>query len=329
RAQVSRLVSYLADRPELHPSDIGLSLGTTRAALEYRVAVSGTSRDDLLAALEKVVPERRMSGGTAFLFSGQGAQRLGMGRELYTSFPVFAEAFDAAVTELDRHLERPLREVVWGEDAALLERTVFTQAALFAFESALFRLWESWGVSPDVLVGHSIGELTAAYVAGVWSLEDAARLVAARGRLMDALPEGGAMVAVEATEDEVAPHLDGEVSLAAVNAPGSVVLSGEEKAVLAVAERFADRRTRRLRVSHAFHSPLMEPMLADFEAVARELTYSEPRLSIASTVAPDADLTDPAYWVGQVRSTVRFADAVVELGRRGVVSAVELGPDAV
>ncbi|GAA4970546.1 type I polyketide synthase [Streptomyces hyderabadensis] len=329
RAQVTRLRSFVEQRPGLHPADVGLSLGTTRAALEYRVAVAGTGREELLAALEGALPERRMSGGTAFLFSGQGAQRLGMGRELYASFPVFAEAFDAAVTELDRYLERPLREVVWGEDAGLLERTVFTQAALFAFESALFRLWESWGVTPDVLVGHSIGELTAAYVAGVWSLEDAARLVAARGRLMDALPEGGAMVAVEATEDEVAPHLGDEVSLAAVNAPGSVVLSGEEKAVLAVAERFADRRTRRLRVSHAFHSPLMEPMLADFETIARELTYQQPRLAIASTVASDADVTDPAYWVGQVRATVRFADAVVELGRRGVVSAVELGPDAV
>ncbi|MFJ6690606.1 SDR family NAD(P)-dependent oxidoreductase [Streptomyces sp. NPDC091294] len=329
RAQVSRLVSYLADRPGLHPSDVGLSLGTTRAALEYRVAVAGTSRDDLLAALEKVVPERRMSGGTAFVFSGQGAQRLGMGRELYASFPVFAEAFDAAVAELDRHLERPLREVVWGEDAGLLERTVFTQAALFAFESALSRLWESWGVTPDVLVGHSIGELTAAYVAGVWSLEDAARLVAARGRLMDALPEGGAMVAVEATEDEVAPHLGGGVSLAAVNAPGSVVLSGEEKAVLAVAEQFADRRTRRLRVSHAFHSALMEPMLADFETVARELTYSDPQVPVASTVAPDADLTDPAYWVGQVRATVRFADAVTVAASEGVTRFLEVGPEGV
>ncbi|MFK0068616.1 SDR family NAD(P)-dependent oxidoreductase [Streptomyces sp. NPDC091046] len=331
RAQARRLRSYVEERPELHPADIGLSLATTRAALEHRAVAVGTSRDHLLTALDTLGtatgPVRE--GRTAFLFSGQGAQRLGMGRELYASFPVFAEAFDAAVAELDRHLECPLREVVWGEDAGLLERTVFTQAALFAFESALFRLWESWGVTPDVLVGHSIGELTAAYVAGVWSLEDAARLVAARGRLMDALPEGGAMVAVEATEDEVAPHLNAEVSLAAVNAPGSVVLSGEEKAVLAVAEQFADRRTRRLRVSHAFHSPLMEPMLADFEAVARELTYSEPRLSIVSTVAPDVDVTDPAYWVGQVRSTVRFADAVVELGRRGVVSAVELGPDAV
>ncbi|WP_226030983.1 acyltransferase domain-containing protein, partial [Streptomyces hyderabadensis] len=309
---------FLADRTEAGIADIGYSLALSRATWDQRVAVTAATREELLDGLKAIADggrsDRVHEGGAAFLFSGQGAQRLGMGRELCEAFPVFAEAFDAAVVELDRYLERPLREVVWGEDAGLLERTVFTQAALFAFESALFRLWESWGVTPDVLVGHSIGELTAAYVAGVWSLEDAARLVAARGRLMDALPEGGAMVAVEAGEDEVAPYLDERVSLAAVNAPGSVVLSGEEKAVLAVAERFADRRTRRLRVSHAFHSALMEPMLADFETVARELTYTAPRLPILSTVGPDVDLTDPAYWVGQVRATVRFADAVVELG---------------
>ncbi|MFF0591623.1 type I polyketide synthase [Streptomyces sp. NPDC003781] len=340
RTQAARLAAFLtAQGAETAPADVGLSLATTRAALEHRAVVHGTDRDELMRGLRALADgtatatvmsgTARSDAVVAFLFSGQGAQRLGMGRELYASFPVFAEAFDAAVAELDRYLERPLREVVWGEDAGLLERTVFTQAALFAFESALFRLWESWGVTPDVLVGHSIGELTAAYVAGVWSLEDAARLVAARGRLMDALPEGGAMVAVEATEEEVGPHLGGGVSLAAVNAPGSVVLSGEEKAVLAVAERFADRRTRRLRVSHAFHSPLMEPMLADFEAVARELTYAAPRLPIVSTVGPDADLAGPAHWVRQVREAVRFADAVAELAAQGVTLCVEIGADAV
>ncbi|MEV4744718.1 type I polyketide synthase, partial [Streptomyces sp. NPDC049555] len=338
-AQAQRLL----DGPgrELDPLDVAYSLATTRAALEQRVAVVGTTRDDLLAALAAVTrgetPVDRMQtdGLQAFLFTGQGAQRLGMGRELYERFPVFAEAFDAVCAGLDEHLELPVREVVWGEDEELLNRTVYAQAGLFALEVALFRLVESWGVCPDYVAGHSIGEVAAAYVAGVFSLADACALVAARGRLMQALPAGGAMVAVEATEAEVLPYLTDEVSIAAINGPSSVVVSGTEAAVLAVAARFEaeGRRTSRLRVSHAFHSPLMEPMLEDFRRVVERLAFGTPQLPVVSNVtgrlASAEELGSADYWVTHVREAVRFSEGVGTLQAEGVRRFLELGPDGV
>ncbi|MER6795464.1 type I polyketide synthase, partial [Amycolatopsis mediterranei] len=321
------------DRTDVRVPDAAYALATTRAQLDHRAVVLASDRAQLCADLAAfgsgVVTGTPVDGKLAVLFTGQGSQWAGMGRELAETFPVFRDAFEAACEAVDTHLrERPLREVVF-DDSALLDQTMYTQGALFAVETALFRLFESWGVRPGLLAGHSIGELAAAHVSGVLDLADAGELVAARGRLMQALPAGGAMVAVQATEDEVAPLLDGTVCVAAVNGPDSVVLSGTEAAVLAVADELAGRgrKTRRLAVSHAFHSPLMEPMLDDFRAVAERLTYRAGSLPVVSTLTGElAALDSPDYWVGQVRNAVRFSDAVTALGAQGASTFLELGP---
>ncbi|MEV0944253.1 SDR family NAD(P)-dependent oxidoreductase [Micromonospora wenchangensis] len=331
--------------------DVAYSLATTRAALERRAVVVAAAGDDAVRALREtarggdgseVVRGTPVGGKLAMLFTGQGAQRLGMGRELAAAYPAFAEALEEVSAHLDTKLDRPLREVLYTEpdvaDAALLDQTVYSQSALFAIEVALFRLLDSWGVRPDLVAGHSIGEVAAAHVAGVLSLPDAATLVTARGRLMQSMREDGAMVAVEASEAEVRGELVGreaELGIAAVNGPQAVVVSGDHDAVGAIADgwRARGRRIKRLRVSHAFHSPHMEPMLAEFHEVLAGLTFSPPRVPVVSNLTgrladPD-EIRDPGYWVRHVREAVRFSDGITTLEAEGVTTYLEVGPDAV
>ncbi|MET9498164.1 SDR family NAD(P)-dependent oxidoreductase [Streptomyces sp. NPDC006552] len=353
RAQAARLRTHLLqyDEDSYDARDLVHSLATARNPQAHRAAVVAADRDELLTGLAAlaagesaphVITGTADGGMLAVLFSGQGAQHPGMGRELHATQPVFAETFDTVCAELDRHLDGPpLRDVVFAAEdsaeAALLDRTAYTQAALFAFGTAAHALATSWGVRADVLGGHSIGELTAAHAAGVFDLADACALVAARGRLMQNLPEGGAMAALEATEEEVLPLLDGRadrVAIAAVNGPVSVVVSGQAADVDAIAAEFAGRgrKTRRLRVSHAFHSPLMDAMLDDFRAVASRVRYDAPTVPVVSNLtgalATGDDLVTPDYWVRHVRQAVRFADGVGALEAAGVTGYLELGPDA-
>ncbi|MGQ4402732.1 SDR family NAD(P)-dependent oxidoreductase, partial [Streptomyces hayashii] len=332
RAQARRLADHLETHPELSLADAAFSLATTRARFDHRAVVVAGSVAEAREQLASVESQAVVPGRVGVLFTGQGSQRVGMGRELCAAFAVFAEAFDEVCAAVDRELGRSLKELVF-DGGDLLDETRYAQPALFAVEVALFRLVESWGVRPHCLAGHSIGEVTAAFVAGVWSLEDAAALVVARGRLMQALPSGGVMFAVEAAEDEVAPLLTDGVSIAAVNGSSSLVLSGVEEAVAQVVARLEGRRSKRLRVSHAFHSSLMDPMLEEFRQVVAGLTFHEPVLPVVSNltgeVADASRLCSPEYWVEHVRGTVRFHDGVQALRELKVSTFVELGPDGV
>ncbi|MFD2421810.1 SDR family NAD(P)-dependent oxidoreductase [Amycolatopsis pigmentata] len=322
-AQRDRLVDHLTGR-DLSPVDVGYSLAVGRAVLDHRVVLLA-SGDTVSVAAEGVAKH----GETAMLFAGQGAQRVGMGRKLYETFPAFASAFD----EVCAHFDAGLRERLFHGAQETLRDTGNAQPALFVFEVALFRLLESWGVRPRYLAGHSIGELAAAHVAGIWNLADACAVVAARARLMGALPAGGAMMSVNAPVDAVSPALAGYenvAGVAAVNGPESVVLAGAEPALREIVAG-SPWRADLLEVSHAFHSPLMEPMLEDFRAVLEKVTYSPPRIPLVSTVTGELageSLCSPGYWVRQARETVRFFDAVTTLAERNVTTFIEVGPDA-
>ncbi|MFF6959824.1 SDR family NAD(P)-dependent oxidoreductase [Streptomyces sp. NPDC008317] len=348
RHQAQRLTGAVADR---RPEDVARTLAA-RTVFEQRAVVLGAGTDELIAGLRALADGDPAGPGTvsgtargrartALLFTGQGGQRLGMGRELHAAFPVFAAAYDEICAAFDPYLDRPLREVLWAEpdgpDAVLLDETRYTQPALFAFETAAWRLLRSLGVEADVVAGHSVGEYAAACAAGVWQPADAVRLVAARGRLMQELPRGGAMFAVAASEEEIRGTLAEPryaaraVGLAAVNGPLSCVISGEEQTCEAIARQWADagRRTKRLTVSHAFHSPLMDPMLDAFRREIAATTLAEPQLPYEAALGADRSWTDPAYWVDQIRDTVLFAPVVDRLAAAGTGVLFEVGPQAV
>ncbi|WP_405180895.1 type I polyketide synthase [Nocardia sp. NBC_01377] len=353
RAMAARLVSHINANPELDPRDVGWSLASGRARMDHRAVIIGADRATLVAgaaALAAGTTDTTVFSGferpgkTVWVFPGQGAQWTGMGRGLYEVFPVFRAAFDEAVTAFEEALTAAggspagvgagvgLREVVWGEDEAVLSRTLYAQGGLFVVGVAVARLLESHGLRPDHLIGHSVGEIVAAHVAGALTLSDAARLVAARGRLMQALPEGGVMVAVQATEAEVTALLEDGVEIAAVNAPNAVVVSGTTIAVERVVTRLgeAGRRVNRLPVSHAFHSVLMAPMLEEFAAVLATISFTDPTIAWVSNL--DGRLVGERagtveYWVRHAREAVRFGDGVDTLRASGVDTYVVAGPD--
>ncbi|MBB5134645.1 acyl transferase domain-containing protein/acyl carrier protein, partial [Thermocatellispora tengchongensis] len=344
-AQAERLADFVSARPALDPADVGWSLATGRSAFEHRAVIVGADRDELLSGLTAVAAGETANtviSGVApagpprvgFVFAGQGAQRAGMGRELYAASEVFAAAFDQVCALLEPEVGLPVREVVLGEeDDERADQTGYAQAGLFAVEVALVAVLRAAGVVPEAVAGHSVGEIAAAYASGVLTLEDACRLVGTRARLMQALPEGGAMAAVAATEAEMLVTLEDRpgVSVAAVNGPSSVVISGDDTAVDAVVEiwRERGRRVRRLRVSHAFHSARMDPVLDELGRAAAGLEHMAPALTWVGTLSGDVvTVPDAGYWVRQAREPVRFADAVTTMAGRGISVFIEIGPDA-
>ncbi|WP_443043775.1 type I polyketide synthase [Streptomyces sp. GS7] len=353
-SQGARLYTYVASaEPAPDPHDVGLTLATARTAFEHRAVVTGSDREALLRGLRALAAGEEATnlvrgvcaegsvGRLAVLFTGQGSQRPGMGRELAAFFPEFSSALDEVCAEFDRVLERPLREVLFAPpesaSAGLLHRTGWAQPALFAFEVALYRHFAHWGVRPDFLIGHSVGELTAAHASGILSLPDAVHLVAARARLMQALPGNGAMYALEASEAEVLALIEGfedSVSIAAVNGPRSVVISGDGTATARIAAHLSQQggRTNQLTVSHAFHSPLMEGMLEEFRKAAAAVDYRPGRIPVVANLtgrlADGVELRCADYWVHHVREAVRFADGIRRLDSQGVTTYLELGPDA-
>jgi acyl transferase domain-containing protein len=352
RAQADRLARHLAATPETHPGDVARTLALGRASLRHRAVVLPGTAPERLAALRAVAEGRRdprtVSGTaaerltTAYLFTGQGSQRPGMGKELYATRPVFRQAVDELCEAFGPHLDRPLRPLLLAgpdsPEAALLERTEYAQPALFTLETALFRLLRRLLPEPDFLAGHSLGGITAVAASGALSPEDACALVAARGRLMGAGPGRGAMAACEASEEEVLEvlaGLPGTVGLAAVNGPTATVVSGDADAVEEVARVFAGRgrRTRRLRVRHAFHSAHMDAAVELLREIAATLRVGDPAVPVVSDLTglplTGEELRDPGHWGRQVRSPVRFAAAVATLHEAGATAFVEVGPDAV
>ena len=352
-AALDALALHYADRLEAEPAGdpvaLGLAAGAARAHLPLRLAVTGTDSVALAGALRAVArgegvagcARGRAAGATvvAFLFTGQGAQYVGMGRALAHASPVFRDALQRCAAVIDPLLGRSLLDLMFtlGDEAEALNETRFTQPALFALEYALVELWRSVGVTPTLVLGHSVGEFAAACCAGVLTLEDAATLVTLRGRLMQALPAGGAMAAVFASESAVRERLgqdEGVVVIAGINGPDETVISGDAGAVRALCAVFAAQgvRTELLPVSHAFHSPLMRPMLAEFQAAARRIATAAPQVQVISSMtgrAADADWGSAAYWLRQFQEPVRYADAIRSAAAAGMCVAVEIGPHPV
>jgi myxalamid-type polyketide synthase MxaB len=363
-ALAQRYQAHLHDQPTVDLGDLCYTAAVGRNHFSRRLAIVAADREELQAKLALVAQRERVSGlvfgespagaqNIAFLFTGQGAQYVDMGRELYATQPLFRAAIEQCDAFYQQNTGESLLAVLYPEIEHMpharvlegrnsLDDTTYTQPALFALEYALATLWRAWGVQPDILIGHSVGEIAAACVAGVFSLEDGMKLTAARGRLMGALPHDGAMIAVTATEatvqQAIASYAD-RVAIAAVNGPTTIVISGQQDAVNAVAAALTTENDagpqpsiKTLTVSHAFHSPLMEPMLDDLRQVAQQLTYHAPSIPLISNLTGQlagAEITTPDYWVRHVREAVRFADGIATLDGQNVAIFLEIGPKPV
>ncbi|WP_420834381.1 acyltransferase domain-containing protein [Streptomyces rapamycinicus] len=324
-ALAERLAAHV-EEDEAPLGDVAHTLNTTRATLPHRAVVVGETREEFVAALRAVRPTRPRRGPLAVMFTGQGSQRPGMGRQLYEHFPVFAQALDEVFA-----LATPgLREVMFDPDQAeTLQRTDHAQIALFAFETALYRLWESWGLRPDMVCGHSVGEITAAHVSGTLTLPDAVHLVTTRGTLMQNLPPGGAMLAVATDPHTLQPHLDNHhdtISIAAINGPHATVLSGDRTTLHHIATQL-NTKTNWLNVSHAFHSPLMQPILQPFTTTLNTLTHHPPHTPLISMLTATPTHPDTTHWTQHITAPVRYTDTLHHLHHHGITTYLEIGPD--
>ncbi|MFK0297569.1 acyltransferase domain-containing protein, partial [Streptomyces sp. NPDC090442] len=342
REQAHRLHDHLTRTPETNITDVARALALTRTHFPHRAALTGTHRNELLHALTQLTHgetapniirgHTHTNGRLAFLFAGQGSQRLGMGQELYHTYPAFAQALDAACAAIDPHLEHPLQHAMF-QDPHLLNHTAYTQPALFALETALYHLLQTWNITPHYLTGHSIGEITAAHAAGVLNLTDAATLVTTRGHLMQQLPPGGTMLAIQAPPTHIEPLLTNQqATIAAINSPTNTIISGTHHALTHIAQQLNPHtKTQLLNVSHAFHSPLMQPMLEKFRQTLHTLTYHPPTIPIISTLtgttATTEQLTNPEHWINHTLQPVLFHHAIKTLTTLNTTTYLELGPD--
>ncbi|HTG61067.1 MAG TPA: type I polyketide synthase [Terriglobia bacterium] len=349
QAQAKACAACLAEPDRVSLADVCYTANTTRSVFEQRLIVAAADKTEMRTKLERFrsgCQERWVAHGRvrdadppllAFLFTGQGSQYPGMGASLYQTQPVFRQEVDDCASILDPLLGQSLTTLLFDEATSDLHQTAFTQPALFALEYALARMWLSWGVQPGAVMGHSVGEYVAACIAGVFSVEDGLRLIAERGRLMQALPRNGAMVVAFAGQKQIVPiinKLRADVSIAAVNSSTETVVSGEQTAVQLLVARLtaAGIRSQELIVSHAFHSVLMEPMLAEFDRVIRGVSLSPPRIRLVSNMTGDfvkREVTDPAYWCRHIRMPVLFAAGLARLRQHGIRAFVEMGPHPV